>query len=148
MLSGAPFSTVGRARAPCAKALQWTLVRLPAWVPLLRVTPPLSPPVSCHIFSWPINKAIKSQKNILKNYFSRGWNNHIHFMDVIWKKAPWPTPCSLALTVETNSLGWCSFWNKCFYCITKMLSSLINHKIIRLGRYNKASKNSTNAKVY
>ena len=61
--SGAPFSSVGRARVPCAEALQRTWVPLPARVPLLRVTPPLSPPVSCHIFSCTINKTIKGQKN-------------------------------------------------------------------------------------
>ena len=39
---------------PCAEALsllQPTRIRLPAWVTLLRVTPPLSHPVSCHLFS-------------------------------------------------------------------------------------------------
>ena len=41
--NGTPFSSVGRTRVPCAEALQRTRVRLPAWVPLLRVTPPLSP---------------------------------------------------------------------------------------------------------
>ena len=59
---GAPFSSVGRARAPCAEALQWTRVRLPARIPLLRVTLPLS----CHVFSFSINKAMKGQKQNIK----------------------------------------------------------------------------------
>ena len=42
LLCGAPFSSVGRARVLCAEALQRTWVRLPAWVPLLRVTPVIS----------------------------------------------------------------------------------------------------------
>ena len=49
---GAPCSSVGTARAPCSEALQWTRVRLPAWVPLVRVSPPQSSssPLSCHIY--------------------------------------------------------------------------------------------------
>ena len=42
--TGLPFSSVGRACVSCAEALQRTCVRLPAWgIPLLRVTPSLSP---------------------------------------------------------------------------------------------------------
>lgn len=44
---GAPFSSVGRVGIPCAEALS-----------SLRVTPPLSHPVSCHIAICPVNKAI------------------------------------------------------------------------------------------
>ena len=43
---GAPFSSVGRAGVPCTEALsslQRPEVRVPAWGPLLRVTPPLTP---------------------------------------------------------------------------------------------------------
>ena len=58
-----PFSSVGRARVPCAEALQRTWVRLPARVPLLCVTPPPSHPVSCHSFSCTVNKAMKRPKN-------------------------------------------------------------------------------------
>ena len=45
---GVVFSSVGRVGVLCAEALQWTLVQLLAWVPLLRVTPPLVHLVSCH----------------------------------------------------------------------------------------------------
>ena len=55
---GAPFGSVGRARVPCAEALQRTWVRLPAWVPLLRVTLSLS----CHIFSCSIIRGQKERK--------------------------------------------------------------------------------------
>ena len=41
--------------------LQRPWVRVPAWGPLLRVVPPLSQPVSCHVFSYPF---YKDQKNI------------------------------------------------------------------------------------
>ena len=47
------FSSVGGAGIPCTEALyslQWTQVRLQAWVPLLHVTPPLSHLVSYQIF--------------------------------------------------------------------------------------------------
>ena len=60
------FSSVGRARVPCAVALQRTRVWLPAWVLLLRVTPALSLLVSWHIFSCSINKAIKGPKKYFK----------------------------------------------------------------------------------
>ena len=43
MLTGAPFSSV------CAETLQQTWVQLPAWVPLLCVTPPLSHPVTSSV---------------------------------------------------------------------------------------------------
>ena len=39
----APLSSVASMCDPCAEALQWTRVRLPAQVPMLRVTPPLFP---------------------------------------------------------------------------------------------------------
>ena len=45
---GVPYSSVAIAGVPCAEVLQRTRVRLLVWVPLLRVTPPLSHPVSCH----------------------------------------------------------------------------------------------------
>ena len=74
--NGAPFSSVGRSRVPCAEALQRTWVRLPTWVPLLCVTPPLSLPVSCHIFSCSVNKAIKKilfdEKRLRSNRYSSG----------------------------------------------------------------------------
>ena len=38
-------------------------IRLPAWVPLLRVTPPLSQSVSCHIFNCSVNKAKKKRQS-------------------------------------------------------------------------------------
>ena len=40
---GAPLSSVGSVRDPCAEALQWTRVQLLARVPLLRVTLSLLP---------------------------------------------------------------------------------------------------------
>ena len=45
---GAPLSPVGSVCDPCAEALQRTWVRLPAQVPLLRVTPPLLPGFLSH----------------------------------------------------------------------------------------------------
>ena len=48
---GGPLAQLVEHEGPCAEALQRTWVRLPARVPLLRATPPLSLPVYCHIFS-------------------------------------------------------------------------------------------------
>ena len=63
MMPGVPCSSVGRARAPCAEALQRTRIRLPVRVPLLRVTPRLSLPLFPVISSsLPVNKAIKRPK--------------------------------------------------------------------------------------
>ena len=45
---GAPLSSVGSARDPCAEALQRTRARLLAQVPLLCVTPPLLPRFLSH----------------------------------------------------------------------------------------------------
>ena len=56
---GAPLSSVGSACDPCAEALQWSWVRLPAWVPLLRVTPPLLP---CFLSHSSAVLSIKPQK--------------------------------------------------------------------------------------
>ena len=58
------INSVGRARVPCAEALQRTRAQLPARVPLLHVTLPL--PVSCHPLQLHINKAIKAQKYFKK----------------------------------------------------------------------------------
>ena len=58
----APLNLVGSSCDPCAKALQRTRVRLLAWVPLLRVTPPLLPCFLSHSSSYTVNKARKGQK--------------------------------------------------------------------------------------
>ena len=50
------------ARDPCAEALQRTRVRLPARVPLLRVTPRLLPCFLSKLFSCTVNKAEKRPK--------------------------------------------------------------------------------------
>ena len=50
--NGVLFSSAGRAGFPCTEdlsLLQWPRVRVPAWNPLLQVSPPLSHPVSCHL---------------------------------------------------------------------------------------------------
>ena len=60
MQSRAPFSSASTVRVPCAEALQRTRVRL------LSPASYLSLPVSCHIFSCSINKAIKSPKKYLR----------------------------------------------------------------------------------
>ena len=64
VICGVPFSSVGRAgvhvQRLCPRCRPW--VRLPAWGPLLRMTPPFSHPVSCHLFSYSVNKAIKATK--------------------------------------------------------------------------------------
>ena len=57
--SGAPHSSVGSVRDPCAEALQRTRVRLPARVPLLRVTPRLLP---CFLSTSPAVLSIKPEK--------------------------------------------------------------------------------------
>ena len=41
-------------------------VRVPAWGPLLRITPPLCQPVSCHVFNYPVKKAKRPKKIYLK----------------------------------------------------------------------------------
>ena len=64
-LVGVLLSLVGSTRDPGAETLQWTRVRLLAQVPLLRVTPPLLP-CFLTLFSCPVNKARKGQKNIFK----------------------------------------------------------------------------------
>ena len=63
------YSMLGRRLA------QRTWVRLPARVHLLHVTPPLSLIVSCHIFSWTINKAIKGQKKTVPFWIMSGCLN-------------------------------------------------------------------------
>ena len=69
---GVPLSSVS-ARDPCAEALQRTQVRLPAWVPLLRVTPPLLPCFLSH--SSAVLSIIKPEKaknnRIIRKIYTR-----------------------------------------------------------------------------
>ena len=67
-----PLSSVS-ARDPCAEALQRTQVRLPAWVPLLRVTPPLLPCFLSHSSAvLSIIKPEKAKKNhIIRKIYTR-----------------------------------------------------------------------------
>ena len=63
------FNSVGRVGIPCIEALsllQQTWVWVPAWSPLLRVTPPLFQCVSCCVFSCSINKKPKGRTIYLK----------------------------------------------------------------------------------
>ena len=48
----------------CHITFRLSLVRVPAWGPLQHVTPPLSQPVSCRVFSCSVNK---TKKYILYN---------------------------------------------------------------------------------
>ena len=59
---GALLSSVGSVRNPCAEALRQTQVRLPAWVPLPRVTPPLLPCFLSHSSAILSIKPEKGQK--------------------------------------------------------------------------------------
>ena len=63
--SRVPFGSVGGVDVPCSGALsslQQPQVRVPAPGPLLRVAPPLSHPVPCHL----LNCHIKAQKILKK----------------------------------------------------------------------------------
>ena len=68
-IMGAPLSSVGSVCDPCAEALQRTWVRLPAQVPLLRVTPPLLPGFLSHSSAILSIKPEKAKKNTTRHTY-------------------------------------------------------------------------------
>ena len=117
-----PLSSVSSARDPCAEALQRTRVRLPAWFPLLRVTPPLLPCFLSH--SSAVLSIIKPKKKTAQTYWHKAASLASPSISIdLWPDLLWSCDCAIqrshwlvktpelmrdnVITFEPICLRWC-----------------------------------------